>query len=139
MAGKRNTCDPVMSRKRQARIRALVLAAPVLAMLVGLAVWNLAPREAEAHAVLVRSDPPVNARLQDAPTMITTFFSESLDTRLSSIHVIDGAGKRVDSGEASFGPDPAQMSIGVSQLQAGFYSVLWETLSSADGHLLKGS
>src|SRR2546425_12178299 len=93
----------------------------IAALLVGFAVWSLAPGQAEAHAVLVRSDPPVNARLQDAPTMITTFFSESLDTRLSSIHVVDGTGKQLDSGEVSFGPDPAQMSIGVSQLQPGFY------------------
>jgi len=104
-------------------------------------VWTLVPAgQAQAHALLVRSDPPVNARLQEPPTAVTGFFSEPLDTRLSSLHVVSGEGERVDAGDTSFGPDPTQMSAKVSgQLPPGFYTAVWETLSSADGHLLKGS
>ncbi len=88
----------------------------------------------------MRSDPPVDAQLRDPPTAVTAFFSESLDSRLSSLNVLDGTGEQVDSAQVTFGPDPAQMSVTVAQeLPPGFYTVVWETLSSVDGHLLKGS
>ena len=108
-------------------------------LLVAAVVLSQSPGSAEAHATLVRSDPPVNARLTDSPTAVTAFFSESLDNRLSSMKVLDGAGTRVDSGEMTFGPDPKQMSIAVKELEPTFYAAQWETLSSVDGHLLKGS
>ncbi len=112
----------------------------LLAAAAAIAFSALAPRPASAHAILVRSDPPVNARLTDPPAAVTGFFSEVLDTRLSSLHVVNGKGERVDSGETSFGPGPRQMSARIaSQLPPGFYSAAWETLSSEDGHLLKGT
>lgn len=105
-----------------------------------LALLTLAPAPAEAHAILIRSDPPVNARLQDPPPLVSAFFSEALDKRLSSLKVVNGEGKEVDSGQTSFGPDAAQMSVSIPEpLPPGFYAVLWQTLSSVDGHLLKGS
>ena len=108
-------------------------------LLIAAVAWSLSSGSAEAHATLVRSDPPVNARLSDSPTAVTAFYSESLDSRLSSMKVFDGAGRRVDSGEMTFGPDPTQMSVVVEKLEPTFYAVQWETLSSVDGHLLKGS
>ena len=108
-------------------------------LLIAAVAWIQAPPDAEAHAALVRSDPAVNARLSDSPTAVTAFYSESLDPQLSSMKVLGGEGNRVDSGEASFGPDPNQMSVAVKDLDPGFYAVQWETLSSVDGHLLKGS
>jgi len=108
-------------------------------LFIAAAAWSQSPGNAEAHATLVRSDPPVNARLSESPTTVTAFYSESLDSRLSSMEVFDGAGARVDSGEVTFGPDPAQMSVAVEKLAPAFYAVQWETLSSVDGHLLKGS
>jgi methionine-rich copper-binding protein CopC len=94
--------------------------------------WSQAPGNAEAHAALVRSDPSVNARLSDPPITVTAFYSESLDSQLSSMHVLDGEGKRVDSGQVMFGPDPTQMSVAVEKLEPAFYAVQWETLSSVD-------
>ncbi len=124
-----------------ASVRSLVPRASVLLgiLLVAAVAWSQTPGSAEAHAALVRSDPPVNARLSDPPTVVSAFYSESLDSRLSSMQVIDGGGKRVDSGEVMFGPDPTQMSIAVERLEPTFYAVQWETLSRVDGHLLKGS
>lgn len=114
--------------------------AAALAATLLLALLALTPSPAQAHAILIRSDPPVNARLQDPPPVVSAFFSEALDTRLSSLKVVNGEGKRVDSGQTSFGPDAAQMSTTIPEpLPPGFYAVLWQTLSSVDGHLLKGS
>ena len=128
-----------MSRAVSSRTFALRRLVLLLALLVAFAAWLQSPALSEAHATLVRSDPPVNARLTDPPTVVTAFFSESLDNRLSSMQVFDGAGNRVDSGEVTFGPDPAQMSVAVQKLDPTFYAVQWKTLSSSDGHLLKGS
>jgi copper transport protein len=113
-----------------------VLAASALLLVVS---WVDGTGTAEAHATLVRSDPPVNARLLEPPTVVTAFFSESLDEGLSSIKVFDGSGKQVDTGDVSLGPEPGQMSVAVKDLQPSFYSVEWETLSTVDGHLLDGS
>lgn len=119
--------------------RSLLLLVPAVA-LVWAAVSPLRHGTVQAHAILIRSDPPVNARLQIPPRSVTGFFSEPLDTRLSSLEVVDGTGERVDAGETIFGPDPAQMSVEIRKdLPPGFYTVIWETLSTIDGHLLKGS
>ncbi len=111
----------------------------ILGVIVAALAGALPVRNAEAHAALVRSDPPVNARLTVSPTSVTAFYSESLDSRLSSMKVLDGRGERVDRGEVTFGPEEAQMSVAVEELGPGFYAVQWETLSTVDGHLLKGS
>jgi copper transport protein len=108
-------------------------------LIVAAIAWSQAGGSAEAHAALVRSDPPVNARLSDPPSTVTAFYSEAIDSRLSSMTVLDGEGKRVDTGPVMFGPDPRQMSIAVEKLKPAFYAVQWQTLSSDDGHLLKGA
>ncbi|HEY5638914.1 MAG TPA: copper resistance protein CopC, partial [Dehalococcoidia bacterium] len=115
----------------------LFLATVALAVLAG---WLALPRAADAHAILLRADPTVNGELQSSPDIVTGFFSESLDQRLSSMEVVDGTGERVDNGEITFGPEPERMAVDIDEtLGPGFYTVVWETLSSIDGHLLKGS
>ena len=112
----------------------------VMALIVGgLAVWPYST--VQGHALLVNSDPAVNARLLDLPPQVTASFSEALDADLSSLQVLDGRGDRVDVGPASFSDtDPRTMSVGLrSDLSPGYYTVVWETLSTIDGHLLKGS
>ncbi|MDO8612293.1 MAG: CopD family protein [Dehalococcoidia bacterium] len=120
-------------------MRPFVLVISLAAPLALVALLLTASR-AEAHALLVRSDPPENAELRVAPDRIIGFFSENLDERLSSIEVLNGTGDRVDDGETAFGPERKRMSIGLKEaLPPGFYTVVWETLSSVDGHLFKGS
>ena len=73
------------------------------------------------------------------PSNVTAFFSEALDTNLSSLQVLDGDGKRVDDGNTTFGPESVRMQIGIKgTLSPGYYTVVWETLSAVDGHLFKG-
>jgi copper transport protein len=118
----------------------MVAIAAVLVLVATTVSLVLTAEDASAHALLVNSDPPVDAQLLDPPTAITGFFSEPLDSRLSSLQVVDAAGERYDSGETTFGPDDAQMSIDIPQeLSPAFYIVIWETLSDIDGHLIKGS
>ncbi len=113
---------------------------PLLAILAALALFASNGRDAEAHAILLNSDPAVNGQLTVSPVIVTAFFSETLDERLSSIEVVSSAGERVDDSNIVFGPEPERMAIGIDDdLEPGFYGVEWETLSSVDGHLLKGS
>lgn len=120
------------------RVRFSLLVVPVLA-LIGALLLTMGPSAAEAHALLARSDPASNAQLKGPPTDVTAFFTEPLDTNLSKLQVVDSGGDSVDDGKMQYGPDPAQMEIGIKgTLDPGYYTVLWETLSSVDGHLFKG-
>lgn len=110
-----------------------------LLLLAGALSILLAPTTADAHALLVRSDPKQNDQLRAAPNNVTAYFSEALDTHLSSLQVVDGNGDRVDDGNTTFGPEPERMQIGIrGSLGPGYYTVIWETLSAVDGHLFKG-
>jgi copper transport protein len=103
--------------------------------------WALLPGRAQAHALLVRSDPVVDAKLAEPPVVVTAWFSESLDRSLSTMRVLDGTGKRVDIDAVTFSDDDrTMMRVGVQDsVQPGFYVVVWETLSAVDGHFIKGS
>jgi putative copper export protein/methionine-rich copper-binding protein CopC len=96
---------------------------------------------ADAHALLVRSDPPQGARLPDPPREVTTWFSEPLEPGVSSLRVLDGSGRPVDMGSVYFDPaDSTKMSVALrDEVGPGFYSVIWETLSRIDGHFRFGS
>ncbi len=110
-----------------------------LIVLAGSLALLLAPGTADAHALLVRSDPPENGQLKGSPSNVTAFFSEALDTNLSSLQVVDGSGESVDDGATTFGPESVQMQIGIKgTLDPGYYAVIWQTLSATDGHLFKG-
>jgi copper transport protein len=110
-----------------------------LLVLAGSMAMLLAPGTAEAHALLVRSDPPQNGQQKVSPGNVTAYFSEALDTNLSTLQVLDGGGKRVDDGNTTFGPESVRMQIGIKDtLLPGYYTVVWQTLSAVDGHLFKG-
>lgn len=113
---------------------------PVIVVAIAALLILSRAKPADAHAILLRSDPQVNAQLAISPDQVVTFYSEPLDERLSKIEVFNGSGDNVDNGELVFGPAAEQMSVGVDgDLDPGFYTVVWETLSSVDGHLFKGS
>lgn len=110
-------------------------------ILLALALLLSLPGEAQAHALLVRSDPPSGARLPGPPERITATFSEPLDSRLSYLRVLDAQGQRVDNEDSAVAAgDQRQMTVTVRQgLPPGHYLVVWQTLSTVDGHTLKGS
>jgi copper transport protein len=120
-------------------VRFALAAVTLLALAAAVALLPAGP--ASAHALLVQSDPVVDAQLIEPPTQVTASYSESLDRSLSTMSVLDGAGDRFDDGEVRFDDqDPARMAVGIEgELPPGFYVVVWETLSSVDGHFIKGS
>ena len=99
-------------------------------------IWN----HADAHALLARADPPINAVLRETPSKITLFMTERLQHRHSSVQVLDQRGQRRDIGETQFSDAvPTQMSVSVLRLDPGVYTVVWQTLSEVDGHTWTGS
>ena len=114
--------------------------ASALLVAVALLLAIVTPGQAQAHALLVRSDPPINAALRESPTKIRLFMSEPLQRDFSGAEIRNAQGVRVDFGETAFDDlDTTAMSVPVPRLEAGIYTVVWNTLSSVDGHTWNGS
>ncbi len=114
---------------RRATLVALLLTAllPVL----------LLPRTASAHAALRSSDPVANAFLQRAPGQVTLTFTEPIDSRTSTIRVLDAAGKPIQTQPPVV--SGVSLTAALPQLPPGIYNVLWSNTSKVDGHAISGS
>lgn len=112
----------------------LTLAAAVTFILLAAAV------RAEAHAELVKSEPPASATLAHAPAEIRLWFTEPLEPNFSKITLRDGRGEPINLPSASVDPsDPTQLFVRPDGLAEGVYTVIWNVVSAADGHATSGS
>ena len=104
-----------------------------------IALLLLTPSLGSAHAYLVKSAPARRAVLFTSPTRIQLWFNERLEPRFSSLSVVDANGKRVDLGNAQVVvEDPKQLTVGITTLTPGVYSVKFRVLS-VDGHVVENS
>src|SRR6266487_670955 len=95
---------------------------------------------AEAHALVSDSDPGGGASVDAAPPAVTITFTEPPDPRLSSIHVMDSGGRRLERGPAEAVPGgPLGLRVPLGGLPNGVYTVTWRTVSRVDGHATGGS
>ncbi len=95
---------------------------------------------ASAHALLLRSTPVANAVLQQPPVQVEIYFSEALETNLSSIQVFDSNNLQVDTGDARVDPaDPTRLTVSLHRLADGVYTVTWKAVSAIDGHQTLGT
>ena len=109
--------------------------APLLGALLSLA----AASPALAHSELASATPAVNSTVQQAPSEVSITFTEEVEPRFSSIHVLDPKGHRVDQGTAHVAPSDAKLLIvGLKPLSPGLYKVQWQA-TSVDSHKTKGS
>ncbi|HYT24916.1 MAG TPA: copper resistance protein CopC, partial [Actinomycetota bacterium] len=110
-----------------------------VALLAGL--WLLATGPAAgAHGVLRASDPPGGASLAAPPHAVTLSFSEAPDLGLSSVHVLDTAGRALERGRPE--PVPGRslaLRVPLGGLPAGTYTVSWKVVSRVDGHTTGGA
>jgi copper transport protein len=98
------------------------------------------PGTALAHALAQSSIPADGATLQTAPADVTITFGEQPDPALSTITVIDTAGRSWTAGPTAVVPDnPLQLRVPLKALPKGVYTVTWRTVSSVDGHLASGA
>jgi copper resistance protein C len=106
---------------------------------LALVVLLLAPSIASAHAVLVRASPARRAVLATVPSRVELSFSERLEPAYSTVSVWSSADARVDDGKMVVGPDdPRRLSVGLSSVPRGTYTVKFRVLS-VDGHLVEGT
>jgi copper transport protein len=111
-----------------------------LAVLLVLAALLLTPpRVTEAHAFLRESDPAANAVLPTPPAEVTLRFTEPLEQSYSRADLHDQTGARLEGASFRFGADGYTLVVALPDgLANGTYSVLWRTLSTADGHTAQG-
>ena len=89
------------------------------------------------HAALLSSDPAANSFLQRPPGQISLSFAEPIETRSSSIILLDANAQPVAIPEPTVGG--ASMTVALPQLKPGIYNVVWANVSRIDGHAIRGS
>lgn len=100
----------------------------------------LLPQAARAHALLVRADPQPNSELTQAPGAIEFWFSEPLEKTFTGARILSADGTEVPSGGPQIDPDdPTHLTLPLESIKPGVYTVVWQTLSSVDGHEWVGS
>jgi copper transport protein len=95
---------------------------------------------ASAHAELLLASPQPGNGLAQAPAAVVIKFSEPLNLLLSRIEVLDASG--TDIGQGSTLPVPGDdraMQRKLGLLPTGQYTTRWTSVSSLDGHTLRGS
>ena len=123
----------------QTRTKQIGHVVALAATMVALLATVLMPRAASAHAFLDQSDPPDNAILANLPSSVRLRFSEPLERSYSTATLFDQTGTEVAGTTLSAEPDDYSMSLSLPRdLPKGTYSVLWQTLSTADGHTAQG-
>ena len=100
----------------------------------------LSPSAVRAHALLLRADPQPNAELTQPPAAIQFWFSEPLEETFTGARILDAAGTEIPTGAPQFDPeDPTHLTLPLESIEPGVYTVVWQTLSSVDGHEWVGS
>ena len=112
-----------------------------LALPLALCLFMFFPTVTEAHAILIKSDPPENAILNAVPDQVSMWFSEDLNPTFSSAVVVNAQNQSVDKKDAHTSSiDPREMIVSLRpNLPPSVYVVVWRTQSAADGHILRGS
>jgi copper transport protein len=112
-----------------------------VALLLAISMLFLSPTIAQAHAVLLRSDPAQDARLRTAPAQVRMWFSEDLNPALSTAVVLNSHSRRIDQQDAHVSPaDSTEMDVSLqANLPPDIYVVVWRSVSNIDGHVLRGS
>lgn len=112
---------------------ARAVAAAVLACLFALVPAGVAA----AHAELSTSDPADGSVVATSPEVVTLQFSEGVSVQPDGVRILDGDGKRVDTGKAVAADDLVKATVdGV--LPNGGYVVAWRVVSD-DGHPIRGA
>lgn len=94
-----------------------------------------------AHAELLRSEPAADARLAEPPDRVALWFDEELDTRKSTLAVLNRDYRQVDVGDGRVDlndPDHAAMLVSLPRLPEGVYVVRWHAVTIDDDGVTEG-
>lgn len=114
-----------------AREIALVIVTTLLMLLAARSI-------ADAHAMLVSSDPTSGARLAASPARVRLVFSEELEPALARLSLVSEGGRITDLAVSGDPHDVYAIIAPVAVLEAGSYRLMWRVVS-ADGHPVEGS
>jgi copper transport protein len=115
-----------------------LIAAAALLLLALLATLGTA-RPAAAHAFLKTSNPPANAVVATAPPTAVLTFTEPLERASTWAKLYDQTGQQIPQATVRAGADDYTMVLELpAALPNGTYTILWHTLSTADGHTAEG-
>ncbi len=97
-----------------------------------------------AHAKLDHCTPAVGSTVAQAPAQVVCVMSEEIDTKLSTMSVLDGTGNPMDKQDAHVDlNDPDHKTLVVSldpaQVKNGIYTVKWHTVTPDDGGITDGA
>ena len=92
-----------------------------------------------AHSHLEASDPAVNASVASSPKAIRLTFSMPVETKFSTIRLLGGDGKVIETAPASLDPEnPKSLVLQLAQpLAPGEYRVEWHVVAG-DSHPMDG-
>ena len=118
---------------------ARVVSILITLLVAGAALFAAAPAAA-AHALPISSTPAAGSSLTQLPAAVTVVFSEGIVPRLSSLEVVNAAGKVVSRGASHAVPGSSLgLTVALPTLLDGVYTVEWKTVSSDDGHTASGT
>lgn len=118
------------------RLPAVVLRVAVIAAIASIVV----PLSLHAHAYKTAANPAPDSSVDASPDRVVVRFSEEVEPRGSEIRVLDADGQQIPSGESTVNPDDQrEMFVELEdELPHGTYTVLWQNVSTVDGHPLQG-
>ena len=102
-------------------------------LIIGLAVQV---HDVQAHASLIKSDPPRRATLSESPAKIQLWFNEEIETAYATVTVVDMNDKVVSqAAPEKVAGDPKSITLVLPELGVGAYKVQFRVLS-IDGHVV---
>lgn len=92
-----------------------------------------------AHAIVVRTSPEQGGVGAQDIGKVDVWYDAGIRDAFAALAVVSAAGERVDKRDAAIdSADPSHVSVSVSRLTPGKYTVRYRALS-ADGHLVSGA
>lgn len=115
----------------------MILRRHLLLLALTLTAWSVVAPPAAGHSVIVGSDPPAGASVDVPPRDLVFQTTEAVDPAFSSVTVLDRSGGLV-SERPVFSPDGRQITVPLTTLARGIFTVRWRLLSRVDGHTSSG-
>jgi methionine-rich copper-binding protein CopC len=98
----------------------------------------LAPGSVLGHAEL-DTVTPTDKSTVPAPSQIVMTFTENLDASGSNIRLVDSSGAVVAQGGTVDSANAKQMTLALSNLAPGGYTIRWTSKSAVDGDIARGT
>ena len=99
---------------------------------------SMTPFAAQAHAILVKSQPAKDETVSQAPKQVDLWFNDPVRSEYKALAVIDSEGKRVDNHDVEQSlTDGSNIHATVGDLTPGVYTVRYRVVSE-DTHIVTG-